>query len=73
MDPQIILKRSLDFFRIFENHLGFVWRNKKNINKKNCQKFIRSCLPNMPKDNYYYYYFFVQFSYIKFCTTKQCF
>ena len=56
MDPQIILKWSLDIFRIFENHLGFVWRNKKNINKKNCQKFVRSCLQNTPKDNFFFFF-----------------
>jgi hypothetical protein len=62
-DPQIILKWLLKFFRIFGNHLGFVWQNKKkNIStKKIVKNSLRHVCQTRHKNKKKSIFFFVKF------------
>jgi hypothetical protein len=47
-DPQIILKWLLKFFQNFWKSFGVCLAKlkKKHFNKENCQKLVKTCLPN---------------------------
>ena len=57
-----------EFFLKFENHLGFVWQNKKNILvKKIVKNSWRHVCQTCSKDKKKWIFFFVEFFSTKHC------